>query len=307
MPDMKEFLENAYGLSITGINRLEPGFYGEVWRADTPSCSYAVKLDRWPAHSREFIDSLACVERLNGCGLGFVPALLHGKSGERYFEYDGGVLALFDFAEGEHTEDFSSDMLFERLGMVYSACTVQADKPLFSMEMYERVVVLREKLSASDEAHRAMAELLEEKAELIEKRRSCLAIFAERCNGKEFPAVLTHGDPGGNCIVGKDGISLIDWDTARVSVPERDAWAHMSSAENIALIEEGLRRGGFDYCLDNDAFAYFANAWFFEYIGNYIQAALDCSAGRRQEMYEGLKDYFGCWIFGVLEKADEYI
>ena len=304
---LKKFIAEAYGIKVQAVTPIEGGFYGKVFRVDAPCGSYAAKLDLWRTHSAEFRESLAVVDGLTAQGLEFVPPLLHGINGERCFEFGGGVLALFAFAEGEHTEDVSADTLFELLGRVYSGCAVQAEKPLFSMEMYERVVSLQEKLNDSDEAHRAINDLLAEKAELIEKRRRCLALFAERCNGKEFPAVLTHGDAGGNCIVGKGGISLSDWDTARVSAPERDAWAHMSSAENIALIEEGLGRGGFDYRLDNDAFAYFANAWFFEYIGNYLVSAIDGDAGKRREMYEGLKDYFGCWIFGVLKKADEYI
>lgn len=215
---------------------------------------------------------------------------------------------MFKYVEGEHTEDFTAEMLFERLGQIYArfkAPQLPSDQ-LFTMEMYEWVCRLKAMLAPSDAVGKAIIDLLDSCQAMLNDRAAKLRVFMERCCIKDYQTVLTHGDPGGNCIINADGMSIIDWDTAKYSVPERGAWAHMRSRESIERIEAGMARGRFDYRLDMNAFGFFANSWFFEYIGNYLQCAVD-AAGVRQAMCGYLEEYFDCWIFDVLKRADELI
>jgi len=306
---MKAFIEEAYGICVHDIRPLPRGFYGETYRADTDSGSFVVKLDRWPTHKQEFAASLELVDMITANGIDFVPALMHGRNAERSFAFDGGELAMFEYAEGIHTEDVPGEALFERLGIVYGCCRAprMAADSLFTMAEYERVCRLKAALELSDAAGKAILASLDRRQEMLDARAEKLRMFMERCRGKEFPTVLTHGDAGGNCIVNSGGLSIIDWDTAKYSVPERDAWAHMTGPESIVRIETGLAKGGFSYRLDMDAFGFFANAWFFEYIGNYLQCAVDGSAEVRVRMSGYLEEYFGCWIFDVLDRADELL
>lgn len=303
---MKRFIEKSYGIEMTGISPLPRGFYGEVYRVDIAERSYAAKLDRWRTHSAEFRESLEAVELICESGIDFVPALIRGANGERCFSYDGGVLALFEFTEGVHTEDVPAEALFERLGRVYSRVPAaqKSAEELFTPEAYERVLCLRKHLKAAGELRPDA--VLAKYSGIIGDRVAKLKLFMERCRVKKWRTVMTHGDAGGNCILGKNGISLIDWDTAKISVPERDAWAHMAGSGALGRIEAGLAAGGYEYRPDSDAMGFFANSWFFEYIGNYLQCAADkpeCSG----EMADMLDDYFGCWIFDVLKRADELI
>lgn len=306
---MKEFIERVYGLKVRKCIPLGKGFYGEAWQIHADCGMYTAKLDLWPTHSREFRNNLKMLARLNKCGLDFVPLLILGKNGEKAFEYSGGVLAMFQFMDGEPSEDFDTEALFERLGQVYTRCPAHQLPPeqLFTMEQYERVCRLESMLDVEYAEHRAILQLLSDKRAIIEERASMLELFMQRCSGGNYLTVLTHGDAGGNCVINGNEIAIIDWDTAAFSTPERDAWAHMSSQENIRRIEKGLAKGGFEYKLCPDAFGYFANSWFFEYIGNYLQCAVDKVEARNMEMYEGLEEYFGCWIFDVLARADALV
>lgn len=305
---MKAFISEAYGMSVYDLSPLPRGFYGETYRAETDAGIFAVKLDRWPTHKREFEASLDKVDMIGACGIDFVPSLIRGRNGEKCFEYDGGVLAMFEYAVGEHTGDFPPETLFEYLGRIYARCKapqLSADQ-LFNMETYERVCRLKALLEPCDAAGKAIIDLLDSRRATLDDRAAKLRVFMGRCRSKSFRTVLTHGDPGGNCIINGDRMKMIDWDTAKYSVPERDAWAYMRSRDSIERIEAGMAKGGFDYRLDTDAFGFFSNAWFFDYIGNYLQCAVD-SNDMRQEMGGYLEEYFDCWISDVLKIADDLL
>ena len=79
-------------------------------------------------------------------------------------------------------------------------------------------------------------------AALLDRHRGALldalARFDERVdalNHSHPSLVITHGEPHrGNTIDTRNGVMLIDWDTARLGPPERDLWALIDEDPTLA-------------------------------------------------------------------------
>lgn len=76
---------------------------------------------------------------------------------------------------------------------------------------------------------------------------NCFRLYGGKPAGfVSFGAVRACGlfAPCGNCIVGADRFTVIDWDEAMLAPPERDAWFFMHRESRTRAIEEALAAAG---------------------------------------------------------------
>ena len=300
------FLSERYGLAVCSLRAAPRGFFGETWRVEAPGGPYFLKLDRWAYHRPVFRRGLLAADRLLGAGLDFLAPLIRGTDGALWYSFEDGDLALFGFAEGEHTEDYPLGELFSRLARAYR---VKADDlPLPREDFTPRALLRFEKNAAAlDEStpDGALAlSLFRENAALLGQIRDRVLVFSEVCRrGDPGPVVLTHGDAGGNCIVGPDRFTVIDWDEAMLAPPERDAWFFMHRESQTRAIEEALARGGFPYRLRRERFAFYCYASVFYYLSEYLEALACGKEEQKPAIREKFRGFFTSWIRTQLAAA----
>lgn len=305
--ELSQFLAERYGLSAASLTPAPRGFFGETWRVEASGGPYLLKLDRWAYHRPVFRRGLLAAQRLLSSGLEFLAPLVRGLGGELSFPFRDGDLALFGFVEGVHTEDYPLGELFCRLARVYR---VEAgDLPLPREDFSPRALRHFEALTASLDRTTpdgALAlSLFGEHAPFLAHVRERLLLFSQACRrGDPGPIVLTHGDAGGNCIVGPDRFTVIDWDEAMLAPPERDAWFFMHRGRQTREIEEALARGGFPYVLRPERFAFYCYASVFYYLGEFLEALACGGEDQKPAIREKLSAFFSSWVLTQLSAAD---
>lgn len=304
---LSPFLCSRYGLAEAALVPAERGFFGETWRVEAPGGPYFLKLDRWAYHRPVFRRGLLAQERLLSAGLDFLPPLLRGTDGALSYPFEDGDLALFGFVPGDHTEDYPIGELFSRLGRAYR---VEAgDLPLpredFEPRSLWRFEELVRSLDGGTPDGALALSLFRENADFLAHVRERLLAFSRVCRrGDPGPIVLTHGDAGGNCMVGPDRFTVIDWDEAMLAPPERDAWFFMHRERQTRAIEEGLARAGFPYRLRPERFAFYCCASVFYYLGEYLEALACGGEEQKGAVRTKFSAFFSSWIRTQLAAAD---
>ncbi len=291
---LMDFIRQTYPLSPTSISPAKRGFYGETWRLDALSGPCFLKLD-YSAHQAVYARSFPVLEHLHRHGIDFVSRIVKAKNGDLFARFDGAVLGLFDWIDGENIEtDATKIPEYRMLARVYAVPDDGLDIPredfgTASAEQFYRRWDGLKAAPRSAEADRALA-LFEAHQALLWQRRDRLSLFSARCAGDLSGMHITHGDPGGNLIVQGETYRSIDWDDPRIAPPERDAWFMCGHDWAQAAFEEALREQGIEYALRRERLAYYCYHSFFSYLNEH----LDCLEERGAS--EGLQGYFESWV-----------
>lgn len=294
-----------YPLVPTNIRPTERGFFGETFCVETSHARYFAKCDGWKEHQKEFQHSLPWVHTLTQAGLSFVPRVIPTNDHALSVEQNGVIVALFEYVDGIHTEEYPLSWLFEKLVLVYQTVPVAPQTTPFTNAVYDEFCARRAALCMDDPIERQAARLLDTKEALFAKHRQKLEYWTRQINCLSLPTVLTHGDAGGNCILHDQTLSIIDWDSVRPAPPERDAWFFMHRKAQTAEIEEALERAGFPYRLHPEAFAYYAYHSFFYYLCEHLRAIQSSTGKQKEKQLHLLEQYFPSWIWDQLQAADE--
>lgn len=121
-----------------------------------------------------------------------------------------------------------------------------------------------------------------------------LGVFSEICRSDTSGFFITHGDAGGNFLVGESNY-IIDWDTAKLAPPERDAWFCVHRDWAMAGFRDALKLHGIDYELRNERFAYYCYWFFFYYLNAFLDAGLEV---------EPIEEYINGWMADNVKWAD---
>jgi len=305
--DLVAHIQRAYGLSVVGLAEATRGYYGETWKLDTPTASYFAKVDYASRHRAVFRDSLAVVQHLTRHGVTAIPSILATADGALYTSYDGAILALFDWIEGDNVENQTTKPAeYAILAQVYSVPTegVPIPRETFGCAALDDYDALRQGLTGlDDDAAAGLLALLDRKAALIQHSADRLRLFAGRCRGNDEGFHITHGDAGGNIIVTEDGHYLVDWDDPVLAPPERDAWFCMDRAWAMETFAQALRGRGIAYTLNPDRLAYYHYHSFMAYLVEWLVPFYDLPH-LRGALLEGVADYFGGWIMNSRPYVD---
>ena len=98
-----EFVRIEYGVESVGIAPAKRGFYAETWRLDSKNKSYFLKLDYSP-HQSIYESSFSVIEHLCNHGIDFISRVVKTKRGDLSARFDGAILGIFDWIDGEHIE-----------------------------------------------------------------------------------------------------------------------------------------------------------------------------------------------------------
>ena len=239
-----EFIRQEYGISAAVLAPAKRGYYGETWRLDATNSSYFLKLVYPAAHKAVYERSFSIIQHLCDHGIDFISRIVKTKDGDLSTRFDGAILGVFDWIDGENIEtDATKIPEYQMLAKVYAVPS-------------RGVPILREDFSGNSADtffeqwnaldNRQIHALLEKNRAKLEHRAERLKYFAELCRGDTADFFITHGDAGGNLILNGDRYAFVDWDNPILAPPERDAWVMCSrdwarDAFHNALCQNGIR------------------------------------------------------------------
>jgi len=289
-----EYIKREYDIEAAYITPAKRGFYGETWRLGAEGASYFLKLVYAVEHQDIYAQSFPVIQHLNDHGIDFISRIVKTKDGNLSARYDGAILGVFNWIDGEHIEtDATKIPEYQMLARVYTVPShgISISREDFSGRCADRFFEQRSAL-----VDKQVISLLEKNRQKIEHRTKRLKHFAERCQGDTASFFITHGDAGGNLIVDGDRYFIVDWDYSLLAPPERDAWVMCSKDWAMDAFHEALRSNGISHTLRQEWLAYYCYHYFFFY----LNAFLDASA-----QADTIEEYINGWIEESFRFADE--
>ena len=285
-------IQNAYGIGAV-IAPAKRGFYGETWRLNAAGASYFLKLVYPAAHQAVYERSFAVIQHLCDHGIDFISRVVKAKDGSLFARFDGAVLGVFDWIDGENIEtDATKISEYQMLAKVYTvpphgiSIAHEDFSERFVDQFFEQWSVLEDP---------ALLSLLEKNRAKLEHRAERLRTFAARCQSDTAGFVITHGDAGGNFIVSGDRHYIVDWDNPVLAPPERDAWVMCSRDWARDAFHSALRQNGISYTLRPERLAYYCYQFFFFYLTAFLDASTQADT---------IAEYFDHWIEDSFAYAD---
>lgn len=306
---LHDFIRREYGIASMNIAPAKRGYYGETWRLDAAEGSYFVKLDYSAAHKPLYEQSFYVIEHLCNHGIDFISRIIKTTDGRLSSNFDGAVLGVFYWIEGENIQDERTKIQeYQILAKVYAVPADGIELPAedFSNRSADIFFSQWDKLNhehAGNDAAR-ITKLFDENSEKLVHRAERLKLFAERCRPDKSHFYITHGDAGGNVIVSGGDFYIVDWDAPVLAPPERDAWFCIYWDWAITAFNNSLRQNGIDYALRPERMAYYCYHAFFTYLTEYMDTYFDIG-NRNGDFAENLRDYFECWIEEEIRYADK--
>ncbi|MCL2671391.1 MAG: aminoglycoside phosphotransferase family protein [Clostridiales bacterium] len=300
---LAEFIRGEYGIAALFVAPATRGHYGETWRMDTESGSYFLKLDYFPRHREKYRNSLEVVQYLCDCGIDYVGRILPTARGALSADFNGAVLAVFDWIDGVNDEsDAIKRAEYNMLVPIYNQTKPGFAIPslVFSDEAALRFMEKWDALKADPktEDEIAIRALLARHSAALHHYAARLRHFAALCAQDYSRFYLTHGDAGGNFLWGDDRNYIIDWDETMYAPPERDAWVMCCRDWAMRLFADALAQSNIGYTLRPERLAFYCYHMFFMYIGEFLD---DLTLyGKRQD----IEEYFDCWVMERMEYVD---
>ncbi len=305
--DLIRFISETYNIKVKDITSAKRGFFGETWRVKSSPRDLFIKIDYWNSHKEIYKRSFPIIEYINQNGIDYIIKIVKTKDNELYSKFNSGVVGMFEYVEGENTEDYPLGKLFEKLIPIYKLKidNLTIEKENFNTNIDNYIRLVNELTCINTKSSKEILNLLNSKESLIEHYKKRLNIFSERCKADLSNFYITHGDAGGNCILNGDNFTIIDWDYPKLASIERDAWFFMWNTKQIDIINTLLQKNNFN-TLNIDRFCFYCYYSFFYYLTEYFQIYFDLQLeDKRFEFVSRIKNYFSSWIFSQLEAADK--
>jgi hypothetical protein len=304
--DLKRFVETQYDLQVLNISFARRGFFGETWKIDAQSHAYFAKID-FSGHNLIYQNSLPVVEYLSTMGVDFISKIVKTSDGKLAASFRDGVFCLFEWVDGENTEDYDIKRLFEKLAVIYK---IPGNGIIIQKESFDTSCIdcfyrnLKKLQLAVDKASLAFLQILTEREKMINQRADKLSDFSLMCKGDSSHFCITHGDAGGNVIISGGSFIIVDWDQPLLAPPERDAWFLMADAGNMRSIQSILDNNDINYQLRNERLAFYAYYSFFYYLQEYFTCFFEAGEDVRNELLDNVAAFFDGWIAKPIRAAD---
>jgi len=291
------FVNTEYGIDAVYMTAAKRGFYGETWKLSARDEDFFLKIVYCDEHKSIYEQSFPITEHLNDHGIDFISKIVKTKYGELSTQFDGATVGVFNWIEGENTEsDKTKPFEYQMLAKIYKVS-------------YNDIVIPKEDFTktCSDEFfhlwrkhnNKQTLSLLEKNRKKLEHRAKRLNKFSKICR-KDFTGfVITHGDAGGNFLMGNGKNYIVDWDGATLAPPERDAWVMCGFDWARELFNKVLQDNGIAYSLRSERLAYYCYRFFFFYLNSFLYA--DSEVGI---IKEDMEEYIDGWIENSITWAD---
>jgi len=284
-----DFIQANYSVTPAAIIPAKRGYFGETWRAECREGLYFVKLVNG-YHRARYQKSFSVIEHLCTHGVDYISKIVKMRDGSLYSEFEGGVLGLFDWIEGENREDDSTKPHeYQMLARVYAVNPAGLDIPRenFSARSVDRFFAQWKRME-----DKTILALLERQRPELEHCARRLRQFSQSCTGDESGFVITHGDAGGNVLARSvplhgDKYHIIDWDIPLLAPPERDAWFWLHRPWATRAFHEALRQNGIAYTLRPERLAYYCYHMYFFYLNEFLDTYFELGV-RGARVYGGL-------------------
>ena len=293
---LHEFISRNYHINATSITPAKRGYYGETWRLETTDSRYFIKLVYTAVHSAVYKRSFSIIQHLCDHGIDFISKIIKAKDGSLYTKFDGAVLGIFDWIDGENVEtDATKIPEYQMLAKVYTVPTHGVSIPHedFSGKSADKFF---EQWNVLD--NEPLLSPLEKNRAKIEHRAARLKHFASLCQNDTADFFITHGDAGGNLIADGDRYFIVDWDTPILAPPERDAWVMCSHDWARDAFHDALRQNGIAHTLRLEWLAYYCYHYFFFYLAAYLDGFT------QSDDIRVIEEYLDSWIEQSIEYAD---
>lgn len=293
MQELADFIRKNYNLKVTSLIPAKRGFYGETWCLVSEEKSYFVKLVYFVEYQPIYQRSFEVIDFLCRNGIDFISSIVRTADGHLWTDFDGAVLGVFNWIDGENVEtDETKAPEYRMLAKIYSipldGCRIARED--FAGE--NAAMFFRQWKLIRDQE---ITSLLEHNRRKLEYRAEKLRYFADLCRKDTRHFYLTHGDAGGNFLVSRDKCFLVDWDGVLLAPPERDAWVMGFREWARNLFCESLLRNGIEYSLRPERLAYYCYDMFFFWLTWLIR----CSKVNE------IEDFFRNYGDERIEYADE--
>ena len=295
-----DFIKHEYGIEATTITPAKRGFYGETWKLNTPSAAYFLKLVYAHEYKPVYEGSFPVVQHLCDHGIDFISRIIKSTSKSLYTHFDGATVGMFDWIEGENVEDdFTKIEEYKMLAKVYTipTCNIPIPCENFTNKNADDFFENWKRLN-----YKQILSLLEKNRLKIEHRAKKLDAFSKICRKDTSNFFITHGDAGGNFLVGGKSNFIVDWDTVKLAPPERDAWFCVHRDWAMDAFCDALKQHNVNYELRPERFAYYCYWFFFYYLNAFLDAhgEVDVEVGAIEEFIDGWMSYNVEWADGVL-------
>lgn len=265
------FIEKEYRLPVISLTPASRGFYGETWRLESGERRCFVKLVYFAEYQPVYARSFRVMDFLSRKGIDFISTIVKTADGRLYTRFDGAVLGVFDWIDGENLETNETKLPeYQMLARVYAVSPDGLAIPREDFSGKSAAAFFRQWGLTKD---RDTLSLLEQNRTKLEYRADRLQYFAGLCREDTSGFYITHGDAGGNFLVSGDRYFLVDWDDALLAPPERDAWVVGFCDWARCLFQKSLRQQGIVYTLRPERLAYYGYYMFFFWLTWLIRCA----------------------------------
>ena len=293
-----DFVQNEYGIEVVSLTPAKRGFYGETWRLDAVNSSYFLKLDYSP-HQAIYENGFPVIEHLCNHGIDFISRIVKTTSSRLSIRYDGAVLGVFDWIDGENIEtDTTKIPEYQMLAKIYAVPSFGVPIPRENFSAKSADVFFTQWNVLDDKQLRS---LLEKNRAKLEYRAARLKHFADLCKGDTADFYITHGDAGGNLLVNGDRYFIVDWDEPLLAPPERDAWVMCSRDWARDAFQNALRQNGITHTLRSERLAYYCYHYFFFYLCSYLDGFTQL------DTVQQIEEYIDGWIEDSIMYADQIL
>jgi hypothetical protein len=231
-------------------------------------------------HQLLYERSFPVMERMSSCGIECISRIIKTSNGRLYTHFEGGTVGVFDWIEGENTQDERTKIPeYQMLAEIYTVPTKGLNIPqeyfgTDSAELLFKQIETVKQLPVSAVNTKLLTQFDRHQAE-IERLYSRLQIFSQACKGDLSQFHITHGDAGGNVIISGDRFYTVDWDDPVLAPPERDAWFCLHWDWATTGFNEALKQRGINYTLRPERLAYYCYHSYFWYLTKYMETFLE--------------------------------
>ncbi len=265
---LKECIEQNYNLVIETIVPAKRGAYGETWNIVTKGRNYFAKVHYMSNKMERYKVSLGIVDYLYQQNITFINHVIKTRENTLYVEYGGGVLALFDYIEGENSKQYEVTDLLHLLTEVYQKSLPDGtvDKEDFNIYCADFVLSRQKEYP-----------IISSNIETLKCYYDRLQNAREKCKTSRDHMYITHGDSASNIMMQKEQMIIIDWDNVKVASPERDLWFMIHSVSDVDRFNKILLKDGIDYQLRGERLRFYCYYNYFYYFQDHLLAIEETS------------------------------
>lgn len=286
MQNISKLISNNYNINIKSIDIAPRGFVGETYIINTENYKYFLKIFKNNRYFTNVLQALPVLEELKDLGINYINYPLPTKEKALYFSKDKRFYILFNYIEGENTQEIDVIKGYEYLIKIHKL-TKKIKSPI-KKETFD--IAYKKEFEKGLRKYESIP-LIEEHLEEVKKHWELFKQLSNRLKRKSFNMYITHGDAFGNFIKQGKDLYIIDWDDLLLAPIERDLWFFFENTEVVDLYEKKFP----GFIMNKDIIMYYIYNRFFDDMLGFFEL-LDEGQDREEVIKDIKKDCFD-WTY----------